>query len=234
MKLKGLSFVMAALLLAGCQKRVATNDESDTVALVSTPPPTPDYAPPGTFYLLTAVRKETRDGVTRLLPGTEVKLLKNGKYSTPEGDMALDSKNLTNDRTVARAVKTADQNHQKVLFPKYVSDAPGTTMPITASIHQASANSASLQPIAASQSAVPTPVPDSQLRALKFRLSSLQAEQQGLQSKASYLVEQMNRNLYRVRSVSTANSDYNIVMAKLSQVEAEIRELQSKIDKAEH
>jgi len=63
MKLKGLSFVMAALLLAGCQKHVATNEEGDTVALVSTstPPPTPDYAPSGTFYLLTAVRKETRD-----------------------------------------------------------------------------------------------------------------------------------------------------------------------------
>lgn len=233
MKLIGLSFVMAALLLAGCQKRVASNDESDTVAPVSTPPPTPDYAPPGTFYLLTAVRKETRDGVTRLLPGTEVKLLKNGKYSTAEGDMALDSKNLTNDRTIARAVQTADQNHQKVLFPKYVSDATGTPMPVAASIRQASANSASLQPIAASQSTVPTPVPDSQLRALKFRLSSLQAEQQGLQSKASYLAEQMNRNYYRPRSVSTANSDYNIVMAKLSQVESEIRELQSKIDKAE-
>ena len=234
MKLIGLSFVMAALLLAGCQKRVASNDESDTVALVSTPPPTPDYAPPGTFYLLTAVRKETRDGVTRLLPGTEVKQLKNGKYSTPEGEMALDSKNLTNDRTVAHAVQFADQNHQRVSFPKYVSDATAAPMPIAASIRQASANRASLQPIAASQSTSPSAVTDSQLRTLKFRLSSLQSEQQGLQSKASYLVQQMNRNFYRPRSVSTASSDYDMVMAKLRKVEADIRELQSKIDKAEH
>jgi hypothetical protein len=161
--------------------------------------------------------------------------LKNGKYSTPEGDMALDSKNLTNDRTVARAIQTADRNHQKVLFPKYVSDATATPMPVTASIRPASANPASSQPIAASQSTAPIPVPDnSQLRALKFRLSSLQAEQQGLQARASYLVQQINRNYLRHSSVSTATSDYNLVMAKLSQVETDIRDLQLKIEKAEH
>src|ERR1700744_4429463 len=110
MKLQGLLFVLAVLALAGCQKPVTGSDASQALEPVASP--TPEYAPAGTFYLLTSVRKETKDGIVRLLPGTEVKLVRPGRYRTPEGEMALDAKFLTNDRTQARLALASDQTHQ--------------------------------------------------------------------------------------------------------------------------
>src|SRR4051794_20850431 len=114
MKPLGLSCITAALALASCQKPVTDGNENSapqSVVIATTPAP-PQFAPPGVYYVLTAIRKETKDGISRLTPGTEVKLTRPGIYRTPIGEMALDAHNLTNEIGVARAAWTADQTKQ--------------------------------------------------------------------------------------------------------------------------
>ena len=118
--------LLTAFVFVGCRK--AAPPEPDvtpppaTPAPVAPPPATPppatpsaELAPPGVFYLLTAARVETADGITGLPPGTGVKLVRPGIYLTPAGEVALDATRLTNDMAKARAVLSADRNSQAAL-----------------------------------------------------------------------------------------------------------------------
>ena len=119
-----------ALAFASCQKPIASNDEPSPVestprpatpepatpapppppVAVATPPapPAPQLAPPGVFYLLSAARVETSDGIRGLPPGTGVKLVRPGIYLTPAGEAALRDDQVTNNMTLARQVRDAD------------------------------------------------------------------------------------------------------------------------------
>ena len=224
---------MAALLLAGCKKPVADGDgngvDNSGLTAAPTPLPTPDYAPPGPFFLLSAVRKETKDGVLRLLPGTEVKLLRNGKYQTPEGEMALDAKLLTNDRTVARAAQNSDLKTQAAVRPKGLPAMPAPA-PIAA------------PPVLAINQTGATPVPsdaDAKVRSMKFRLTVLKNEESKLQDNANYLFEKAMRSP-KVQgaptglSGSTSLSDLANINARLTALRAEIQDLESKLQSSAH
>jgi hypothetical protein len=251
MKLIGFSFVMAALLLAGCQKPVADRSENDwempAVVIVTPPPPSkPDYAPRGVFFLLAPVRKETRDGIIRLLPGTEVKLLRNGKYQTPEGEMALDPRILTNDRTAARAAENADKKGQAFAFPKPLPAAPVAVAPANPAPRPPMPAATPPSPMASAPppalAAAPTenPAPaysDEKMRAMKFRLRTLKTEEAQLQANVIYLSEKARGIPQSLRtpgsptglSGSTSLSDWNVVNDKLNAVQAEIRDLEAKL-----
>ncbi|MEZ0259075.1 MAG: hypothetical protein ACAI37_27575 [Chthoniobacter sp.] len=233
MKLIGLSFVMAGLVLAGCQKRLVNNEEGDATAMaIATPVPTPDYAPPGVFFLLSPVRKETKDGVLRLVPGTEVKLQRNGKYQTPEGEMAMDPHILTNDRTAARAAQTADRNGQARALPRVVAAAPPAAP-------RAVSSAAASQPVAALNPPATTAKSpsDEKLRAMRFKLASLKSEEAKLQANVTFLWEKMSRmpNHLRTQSApsslsgSTSLADWDTLNAKLAAVRVEIQDLEAQL-----
>jgi hypothetical protein len=208
------------LFCTGCHKPVASTDDTPAPELAANP--TPDYAPPGTFYLLTTVRKETKDGVSRLLPGTEVRQLRPGRYRTPEGEMALDAKILTNDRTMARAAAAADQTHQALVAPKYASTAPAPgasprQMPPNPSFN---ATAKGGQQAADKASAVTS---------LKFSLTNLQRKQAGLQKELATL---QGQSAHRHR-VSATGPDIERVNGELQQVQAQIDDVSRKIADAE-
>lgn len=224
MKLIGHSILIAALVFAGCQKRTASEEDDTPIVAMATPVPTPDYAPSGVFFLLAPIRKETKDGIVRLVPGTEVKLLHNGKYQTPEGEMALDPRLLTNDRTAARAAQNVDQKGQFAARPKSlpaarpvaVAYAPARTQPAV--------------------QATPSPTSaDEQMRIYKFRLSVLKTEEAKLQANIDFLWEKAGHPNQRMAgapsglSSSSSLSDWNTLNAKLAAVRADISTLEAKL-----
>lgn len=120
---------------AGCKKPVATEQppeetsptaapapatpEPKAVAVATPTPaqatPAPELAPPGVFYLVTAARVETNDGVVGLPPGTGVKLVRPGIYLTPAGEVPLNPAQLTNDMGVARRAANIEKNTQAAI-----------------------------------------------------------------------------------------------------------------------
>ncbi|EDY21103.1 hypothetical protein CfE428DRAFT_1396 [Chthoniobacter flavus Ellin428] len=271
MKLIGLSFVMAGLLLTACRKPVAQTEDTlapqpvattqapslspaqtasptrtetvpptltQTTRLIDAPAPAPlrELAPPGVFYLLVSVRKDTKDGVVRLLPGTEVRLGKNGKFITPEGEMTLDPGILTNDMAKARVVRRADKLAQATGYPQglsAISAAPNTSVPPPAPTR---ALPPTPDPLAALFSATPAPQADNaNVRALKFRLSVLKSDEAKLQANMDFLSDKA-LHPYRSGRVapaglnSTTNlTDWNLVSDKLAAVRAEIQSLEAKL-----
>lgn len=232
---------MAGLVLAGCQKRVVNNDGDDAAPVAVTA--TPDYAPPGVFFILASVRKETKDGILRLLPGTEVKLLRNGKYQTPEGEMALDPRNLTNDRTAAHAARLADQRGQAAALPKAVT-VTAPVAPRVATRVAAPQQPATTPPVAAFNSA-PAPagsLSEEQIRAMKFKLTTLKGEEAKLQANLTYLWERMlkvPKGLRTQDAPSSLNGSTSLegvepLKAKLVAVRAEIQELETRLQSAAH
>lgn len=249
---------MAGLLLAGCQKPVARTDEISTpnlapdpavsiVARPSTPPP-PEYAPPGVFYLLAPVRKDTKDGIIRLLPGTEVKATRNGKYMTPEGEMGLPTGLLTNDMAKARAARNADKVAQSGTYPKglpSISAAPSAPLASAAPIASASTMGTSslgttTSPFPVTNNPLAPAAPssaDADIRNLRFRLSVLKSEEAKLQDNLTYLSEKFRQVHHTVSAPSGLNgstnlSDISLISSKLAAVQAEIQTLQSRLGTA--
>ncbi len=252
MKLIGMSCVMLGLMMAGCQKRVVQTEDSSAPNLTASPQMIPavaaqttpaprEYAPSGVFYLLTAVRRDTRDGIIRLLPGTEVKLARNGKYITPEGEMTLDPKILTDDMAVARAVRNADMAAQNAAYPKGLPPTPPSA-PIAAS--SSATLSAAASPAAvfntlfsgtpAQTSSQQQVEGDAQVRAMKFRLSILKKEEAKLQANADYLHEKALSLPHTTGaptglSGSTNVADSNLIANKLATVRTEIQTLEQRL-----
>lgn len=245
--------------MAGCHRPVAQTEDDSTpnlatdtqaapiVARPSTPPP-PEYAPRGVFYLLASVRKETKDGIIRLLPGTEVKLVRNGKYLTPEGEMALDPKLLTNDMARARAARDADRLAQNAAMPQGLPPTPPapiapapTGAPLAASVSPtpAAADSSLAAITAPFPGAVNGPAPaqhadtDSHAQAMRFRLSTLKSEESKLQANIDFLNEKAQSrphiNGLSGLSGSTNLADWDIINTKLAAVRAEIQALENQM-----
>jgi len=221
MKLIGLSCALAGLALAGCDRPAPKVIEDAPRIVEATPAPTPQYARPGTFYLVEAVRKETKDGVSRLIPGTEVRLIRPGIYQTPLGEMPLSSKVLTNDLTVARAVSRTDLTAQSAALPKATAAAvvrrpaaETVAANATAPVVNAAAQAARLK---------------ENLRTMSFQLSSLQREEADLQSRIDYLQKRIVRYGGRP-SASTALSDLENCTTKLGEVQQSIRTMHARIE----
>jgi hypothetical protein len=216
---------------------VAQTDENDDAApIVAAPvapavpaaPPRPEYAPPGVFYLLAAVRKETKDGVIRLLPGTEVKLTGNGKYLTPEGEMALDPKILTNDAAQGRAVRDADHLAQAATFAKGAPAAPAALAAVTVTAPKAQEGIGQSTPEPAASN-------DANVRAIRFRLSVLKREESRLDANLTFLSDKSRGRRYTRESVpeglnsTTQITNWDSVNNQLIQVRAEIESLENKL-----
>jgi len=147
MKLIGMTALLA-LAFASCQKPIAKNEEpklAESTPLPATPIPTPiatpvamavatpqpatpapRLAPEGIYYLIVAVKVETKDGIVGLPPGTGVKLVRPGVYLTPLGEMSLTSAQLTNDMDVAREARDTDHARQGALQKRLADEAAAT------------------------------------------------------------------------------------------------------------
>jgi hypothetical protein len=214
MRTFGIVCAMVGLLVSGCH-RPGSSETAESRA--PTPVPTPDYASPGTFYLLAPVRKETKDGIVRLVPGTEVKLVRPGRYRTPEGEMALDPKLLTNDRTLARASQSADATNQRLAMPKRVESAPA-----------AAAAPAPVTSMPAAGQKTETAA-EAKVRTLKFRLAELKDEEANIQRRIDYLTGRSDRR-QALFNPSTNNADLKTSLQKLEYVQGKIQQLQGELD----
>ena len=138
-----------ALGLGGCKKAPVAEQPAETpppatpapttpapsVAATTPPPatpapkpaPTPELAPPGVYYLLTAVSIETADGILGLKPGQGLREVRPGVYSTGTNEMTLRPEQVTNDMGLARRVMTQDRQAQEAIHQRLSSQAPAAT-----------------------------------------------------------------------------------------------------------
>jgi hypothetical protein len=72
-------------------------------------------APPGIYYLVTAVSVETSDGILGLKPGQMLKEIKPGLYQADANQVSLRPDQVTNDLSIARRVAVRDQMNQTAL-----------------------------------------------------------------------------------------------------------------------
>jgi len=119
--------------LGGCQKKQVAEDETPAAeaAPTATPPPklaatpepkpvavatpAPELAPPGVYYLITAVSVETSDGILGLKPGQPLKQVSPGVYLAGANQVKLSPDQVTNDLAVARRFAAQDQRNQAAI-----------------------------------------------------------------------------------------------------------------------
>jgi hypothetical protein len=187
-------------------------------------PSGPIIAPAGTFYVLVPVRKETKEGVSRLTPGTEVKQIKPGLYETPIGPMQLKPEMLTNDLTKANVVRRSDAAVQARSYPKGVAAAPvrASTPAVT-------------RPVETINRPVDVPkvaITDEQARAMNFRLAVLKREEARLAENSAYLWDKITDPLHIKHAApsglngSTSAGDVHAVDERLAKVRSEIQALE--------
>jgi len=116
----------------------ATPESTKPVAVATpTPPPAtpaPELAPPGVFYLITAVSVETSDGILGLKPGQLLKEVRPGVYRADTNEVTLRPDQVTNDMAVARRFAAQDQLNQAAIQQRLAptSSAPSATSASTA------------------------------------------------------------------------------------------------------
>lgn len=153
--------------LGGCKKKVAeetpeegpanpaptaaaTPEPTKPVAVATpTPPPAtpaPELAPPGVFYLITAVSVETSDGILGLKPGQLLKEVRPGVYRADNNEVTLRPDQVTNDMAIARRFATQDQRNQAAIQQRLATTGSAPSAP-----------SASGTPSTASHSSAPPP-----------------------------------------------------------------------------
>jgi hypothetical protein len=182
----------------------------------------PEYAPAGVFYLVVSVHKETKDGISRLPAGTEVKLLRPGFYRTPIGDVAVDARLLTRDMAEARMVRAVDAARQAAAYASvpmptpFIPPAPQRLNPVA---------TASMQPTT-------NAVEDANIRALRFKIDSLQQEIANLRSRGAYLIGRTQRIPLGI-STSTASSDYMEINRQIEKAQVEIGRLEMQLRNAQ-
>ncbi len=152
--------VLGALLLVGCKKPIAdAPPEAPPEISTATPTPTtptpapptpeprvaaatpaPNYtAPLGVYFLVAKASVETGDGITGLLPGTQLQQTGPMEYLAPGGHkLTLRPDQVTNDLRIARHMAGADTAAQNALRKM---------------------QAARPHPTAATASATPTPAP---------------------------------------------------------------------------
>jgi hypothetical protein len=104
----------------------ATPEPTKPVAVATPPPatPAPELAPPGVFYLITAVSVETSDGILGLKPGQLLKEVRPGVYRADTNEVTLRPDQVTNDMAVARRFAAQDQRNQAAIQQRLAASAP--------------------------------------------------------------------------------------------------------------
>jgi hypothetical protein len=134
-------------IMSGCKKPAETATEPEatpapnpapaTPAMVAAATPSPEpvqlatpkpeLAPPGIYFLLSAVSVETSDGIVGLKPGQMLKEIKPGLYQADANQVSLRPDQVTNDLSIARRVATQDQMSQTALRQHLAAMAPPPT-----------------------------------------------------------------------------------------------------------
>jgi len=212
---------MAGLLLASCQKPVARDDIDALSTQPDAPvaPALPQFAPPGVYYVVQAVRKETRDGISCLTPGTEVKLIRPGIYHTPIGDMPLDAHNLTNELDQAAAARTADLAMQANAFPKVVESVgrPGSANPAPTPDY-----------LAQSRAARAAATAESNARTARFQLDIYRREEKRLRQ----TIEVLSYRVLVHSATADERSKLRAAEARIYTLERYIADLERKLQSA--
>ncbi len=146
------ALVLGSLIgFGGCKKQVATEEPPPeeppaatpaptpaTPALkplvITTPPllshpstPAPELAPPGVFYLVTAVSVETSDGILGLKPGQPLREVRSGVYLADNSQVTLRPDQVTNDLAVARRLAAQEQKNQAAIQQRWTATTATTT-----------------------------------------------------------------------------------------------------------
>ena len=107
--------------------QVAAATPAPTPAPVAKTTPKPELAPPGIYFLVTAVSVETSDGILGLKPGQMLKEIKPGLYQADTNQVSLRPDQITNDLSIARRVAVQDQKTQMALRARMAAHAPVAT-----------------------------------------------------------------------------------------------------------
>lgn len=111
-------------------KPAATPEPKPVAMATPTPPPAtpaPELAPPGVFYLITAVSVETSDGILGLKPGQLLREVRSGVYRADNNEVTLRPEQVTNDLAIARRFAAQDQLNQAAIQQRLAS--PSSSMP---------------------------------------------------------------------------------------------------------
>jgi hypothetical protein len=101
--------------------------EATPVAVVTPAPvatPAPQLAPPGDYYLVSAVSVETSDGIVGLKPGQLLQEIRPGVYKADGNEVSLRPEQVTNDLAMARRVAVQDQMNQSAIRQRMAAQAP--------------------------------------------------------------------------------------------------------------
>ncbi|HSI15190.1 MAG TPA: hypothetical protein VK961_24290 [Chthoniobacter sp.] len=124
----------------------ATTPEPKPVAMATpTPPPAtpaPELAPPGVFYLITAVSVETSDGILGLKPGQPLREVRPGVYRADANEVTLRADQVTNDLAIARRFAAQDQVNQAAIQQRLASPSSSSMLPKSSSASPTSSSSA--------------------------------------------------------------------------------------------
>ena len=235
-----------ALAFAGCQKPVAQQPDeperppaSGAPIVASTPQPVvapapvavappasampaPQMAPPGVFYLLTAARVETSEGIRGLPPGTGVKLVRPGIYLTPAGEAALRDDQVTNNMALAREARDADRAGQAAMKQRLAGEAERAT----ASSAQAAVENDANHKSALKQ--IERQRVEAQLSALKLREAALKSDMTELRRKRSK--ENYNRVVKDRIVTSTTDQTIKESESQLAIMHEQIRQLEAQLN----
>jgi hypothetical protein len=228
MKLIGLTAV-AALAFASCQKQTTQDTAEATpdpiaestpspatpapVARGTTTPPAPQLAPEGIFYLVSAARIETPDGVVGLPVGTGVKKIRDGVYLTPSGEAPLRPEQLTNDLTRARAARDAAvaATARQRTVPSNTPRAPSAATTAAASTAAAASKEAAVKL--------------AQRARIEARLATLASEEEALKAQLFGLHEKRNKEMANAalkgRTVSSSTAQ------RISAMDAQLKKIQT-------
>lgn len=160
--------------------KLAATPEPKAVAMATpTPPPAtpaPELAPPGVYYLITAVSVETSDGILGLKPGQPLKEVRPGVYRADNNEVTLRPDQVTNDLAIARRFAAQDQRNQAAIQQ-----------------HLATMNSApSTSGSASSGNRPPTPPPDQDGGKSQARQELMQ-QRTALQAQSNVLSTSLNQ-----------------------------------------
>ena len=78
-------------------------------------PAAPELAPPGVFFLTAPISFETADGISRLIPGQRLQLVRPGIYTAGTREVTLRDDQVTNDLAFARIVAEDDARAQSAI-----------------------------------------------------------------------------------------------------------------------
>ena len=93
----------------------ATPGATAATAPAPAAPAAPELAPPGVFFLTAPVSFETADGISRLIPGQRLQLVRPGVYTAGARQVTLRDDQVTNDLAFARIVAEDDARAQSAI-----------------------------------------------------------------------------------------------------------------------